>query len=60
MNNPITIEGGCLCGAVRYRCSTEPDRVYFCHCSNCRKVSGTAFHTGVMVRRGAFEPPFPR
>ncbi|MDP7164325.1 MAG: GFA family protein [Alphaproteobacteria bacterium] len=45
---------------MRYRCSTEPDRVYFCHCSNCRKVSGTAFHTGVMVRRGAFEPPFPR
>ena len=51
----VPFEGGCLCGAVRYRCSAEPDRVYYCHCTNCRKVSGTAFNTGVMVRRETFE-----
>lgn len=33
-------EGGCLCGAVRYRISGEPLLVEYCHCGMCRRVSG--------------------
>jgi hypothetical protein len=33
-------EGGCLCGAVRYRATTAPVRGVICHCSMCRKHSG--------------------
>jgi len=33
-------EGGCLCGAVRYRASTKPVRGVICHCAMCRKHSG--------------------
>jgi len=33
-------EGGCLCGAVRYRATTPPLRGVICHCPVCRKHSG--------------------
>jgi hypothetical protein len=35
--------GGCLCGAVRYSVRGEPVRVGRCHCTDCRKESGSAF-----------------
>ena len=37
------ITGGCLCGAVRYVCSSEPVISGNCHCHACRKASGAAF-----------------
>ena len=33
-------EGGCLCGAVRYRATAAPIRGVICHCSMCRHHSG--------------------
>lgn len=33
-------EGGCHCGAVRYRVSGEPQHVSLCHCRDCRKSAG--------------------
>jgi hypothetical protein len=35
--------GGCLCGAVRYSVRGEPEHVVRCHCTGCRKESGSAF-----------------
>ncbi len=42
-------EGSCLCGAVRFR--IEPPYVAFqyCHCSRCRKASGSAHGANVFV-----------
>jgi hypothetical protein len=34
-------EGGCLCGAVRYRVAGEPTAAGVCHCNFCRR--GTYF-----------------
>ena len=39
----MKIEGGCLCGKVRYSADVEPTLVGVCHCKNCQKASGTAF-----------------
>lgn len=33
-------EGGCLCGAIRYRSGNEPLRCMLCHCETCRRHSG--------------------
>ncbi|HTV50381.1 MAG TPA: GFA family protein [Steroidobacteraceae bacterium] len=34
------IEGGCLCGAVRYRIHGAPRVSLICHCQSCRKAAG--------------------
>jgi hypothetical protein len=44
MNNQISaIEGGCLCGAIRYRATGTPYHLTHCHCSICRRASGSPF-----------------
>ena len=49
------ITGGCLCGAVRFVYSGEPGPGVYCHCSDCRKSSGSAFHVGVPFEAKSFE-----
>jgi hypothetical protein len=34
--------GSCLCGAVRFEVKGDFERFYLCHCSRCRKDSGSA------------------
>lgn len=36
----VTLAGGCLCGAVRYRLSGHQGSVPLCHCQYCRRQSG--------------------
>lgn len=45
----ITLNGSCLCGAIRYEVSGNPQRFYHCHCSRCRKSSGTGHATNLML-----------
>lgn len=35
--------GQCVCGAIRYVCTGEPERVTICHCLWCQRRTGTAF-----------------
>jgi hypothetical protein len=44
-----TIKGSCLCGAVRYEVSGEAQRFYHCHCSRCRKATGTGHGSNILV-----------
>jgi hypothetical protein len=48
------IEGGCLCGGVRFELDAAAGPFELCHCNRCRKVSGSAFMAGLGVRRDAF------
>ena len=36
-------QGGCACGAVRYRLASDPLFVHCCHCLNCQRQTGSAF-----------------
>lgn len=38
---PKSFTGGCLCGAVRYRCAGEAVMMGHCYCEDCRRSSGT-------------------
>jgi hypothetical protein len=38
MNDQIS-EGGCLCGAIRFRVSGAPVTSGICHCRTCRRIS---------------------
>ena len=42
MSEPV-FEGGCLCGAVRYRATGVPYKSGICHCRDCKKVTGSSF-----------------
>ena len=45
-------EGGCQCGAIRFRLTAPPGRVYCCHCTECRRQSASAFGISVIVPPG--------
>ena len=42
-------EGGCSCGAVRYRLTSEPMFVHCCHCLNCQRQTGGAFVINLLI-----------
>jgi hypothetical protein len=48
------IRGSCLCGGVRFELARAVGPFELCHCSRCRKVSGSAFIAGIGVRREDF------
>ena len=48
------IRGGCLCGGVRFELSEAAGPFELCHCSRCRKASGSAFAAALGVRTRDF------
>lgn len=41
--SPFIVSGSCLCGAVQYSAEAPPRSVHYCHCSMCRRTTGSAF-----------------
>ena len=48
-------EGGCVCGAVRYRVKNPPLRTSICHCRFCQQRTGSALGVGVYFKKDDFE-----
>lgn len=40
MSEPM--RGSCLCGAVQFEVTAAFEKFYWCHCSRCRKETGSA------------------
>lgn len=36
-------DGGCFCGALRFRLRAAPMFVYCCHCTDCQRQTGSAY-----------------
>jgi hypothetical protein len=49
------LEGGCLCGAIRYRVEGSPSSVSICHCRSCRRASGAPAVGWFVVSRAQFK-----
>ena len=49
MSQDRNLQGGCDCGAVRYRMTSEPLFVNCCHCRWCQRESGSAFALNAMI-----------
>lgn len=50
----LPLDGGCQCGAVRYRLMGAPIVFYHCHCTECQKQSSSAFGESLRVKRTDF------
>lgn len=47
------LEGGCLCGRVRYT-TGAPVATVICHCTHCQRATGSAFSVNLIVANGQF------
>ena len=45
----FSLDGGCTCGAVRYRMTAKPMFVHCCHCRWCQRESGASFALNAMI-----------
>ena len=51
----VPVDGGCACGAVRYRLTSDPLFVHCCHCLNCQRQTGSAFVVNVLIEADRLE-----
>lgn len=49
------LRGGCLCGSVQYEISGEPRAFYHCHCTRCRKATGSGHASNLFLKPGAIK-----
>jgi hypothetical protein len=48
-------EGGCSCGEIRYRLTSEPMFTHCCHCLNCQRQTGSAFVINLLIEADRVE-----
>ena len=48
-------EGGCACGATRYRLTSDPLFTHCCHCLNCQRQTGSAFVINLLIETDCVE-----
>ena len=51
----VTMDGGCTCGAVRYRLKAKPLFVHCCHCTWCQRETGSAFAVNAFIEASEVE-----
>src|SRR6185437_16541776 len=49
------MDGGCTCGAIRYRLKAKPLFVHCCHCTWCQRKSGSAFAVNAFIEASQVE-----
>lgn len=50
----MKINGNCHCGNISYTAEIDNQKVVLCHCTDCQKMSGSAFRSIVFASEGSF------
>ena len=51
----MNLEGGCSCGAIRYKLTESPLIVHACHCRDCQRVTGSGFVINIWIEKNFVE-----
>ena len=55
MSEPkLPLSGGCMCGRVRFEVSAPLLGALYCHCSRCRRRTGTGFSVSALTAPGSY------
>ena len=50
----MIVTGGCHCGYITYEVEVDPTTVRVCHCTDCQKLTGTAFRVNISAQPETF------
>ena len=50
----MQVHGSCHCGDIRYEAEVDPEQTAICHCTDCQKLTGSAYRVSVPAREGSF------
>lgn len=50
----MKVDGGCYCGHLTFEAEIDPQSVEICSCTDCQRLSGTAFRVVVPALEGSF------
>jgi hypothetical protein len=50
----MQVHGSCHCGSVQYEAAVDPERTTICHCTDCQKLTGSAYRVSVPAGEGSF------
>lgn len=50
----LPLDGGCFCGAIRYRVGQPPLFTMACHCIDCQQMTASAFSLGLAIPAAGF------
>ena len=50
----MQVQGSCHCGSVRYEAVVDPERTTICHCTDCQRLTGSAYRVSVPAVAGSF------
>src|SRR5258708_8148437 len=53
------LEGGCACGSIRYKLTSDPLIVHACHCRDCQRITGSAFVINLWIEKQFVEASGP-
>lgn len=51
----MQVDGSCHCGKLTFRAEIEPEKAFMCHCTDCQRMSGSAFRMAVRTPEEKFE-----
>ena len=50
----MKIDGRCHCGEISFEAEVDPGAVTICHCTDCQKLTGSAFRANVSAPAAQF------